>query len=443
MRLKTLYDRARRRYLEGPDWVELPPFMNYKYRSRTMLALFWVYGYYVRWFTVHGRMLITVLLISLMYNLFSIDNPVRLLTFSMLAIFLMDFILGYIFKPRIRISRRLPERVRAGSATRLSYHVENKRKMPAWNVAIDSNLGRQGLKYVKEEASVDCLPGKKSSDMHSYIYAERRGRYELPAPIIDSAFPFCILKWSCRGNDSQQLIVYPSYSNLLSLDLPMGKKYQRNGPKMISKVGESMDFLGCREFRTGDDPRHIHWPSSARAGDLVVREFQEDRLSRIALIVDTFIPHEKKLRNFIGIKSVYPEFEATISLTAALADFLSNGDFIIDIFAAGPEVYYFQGGRSLAHFDNILDILACLEPNRKEPIKRLSPTVMEEVSGIGSAVLILMGWDDERESLVKELENSGVAVKIVIVTGKKDFKIERPAEILDPGDIFKGKVRKL
>jgi uncharacterized protein (DUF58 family) len=417
--------------------------MKYKYRSRTLLSLFWIYGYYVRWFTVHGRMLITVLLLSLFYNLFSIDNPVRLLTFSMLAIFLIDFSLGFIFKPKIQISRKLPERVRAGSATRLSYDVTNKRRLPAWNVAIDSNLGRQGLKYVKEEASVDCLPGKAEVNMHSYIYAERRGRYELPVPIIDSAFPFCILKWSCRGNDSQQLIVYPSYKKLISLDLPIGKRYQPNGPTMISKVGESMDFLGCREFRTGDDPRHIHWPSSARTGELVVREFQEDRLSRIALIVDTFIPHEKKLRNFIGIKTVSHEFEATISLTAALADFLSNGDYIIDIFAAGPDVYHFQGGRSLAYFDNILDILACLEPNRKEPIKRLSPTVMEEVSGIGSTVLVMMGWDKERENLAKELQNSGVATKIIIVTKNKNFKIDRNAEILDPEDVFKGKIRKL
>jgi hypothetical protein len=68
---------------------------------------------------------------------------------------------------------------------------------------------------------------------------------------------------------------------------------------------------------------------------------------------------------------------------------------------------------------------------------------MEEVSGIGSTVLVMMGWDKERENLAKELQNSGVATKIIIVTKNKNFKIDRNAEILDPEDVFKGKIRKL
>lgn len=47
-----------------------------------------------------------------------------------------------------------------------------------------------------------------------------------------------------------------------------------------------MDFYGCREYRTGDDPRKIHWVASAKHAQFVVKEFQEEKLSRAALVMD-------------------------------------------------------------------------------------------------------------------------------------------------------------
>jgi uncharacterized protein (DUF58 family) len=117
-----------------------------------------------------------------------------------------------------------------------------------------------------------------------------------------------------------------------------------------------MEFHACREFRVGDNPKHIHWPTTARKNEIIVREFQEEYLCRIALVVDTFVPKRKPsllMPVTFSSEPPPPEFEAALTLTAALAEHLACGDYIVDIFAAGPEIYHFKGGRSLAQLEQM------------------------------------------------------------------------------------------
>ena len=51
--------------------------------------------------------------------------------------------------------------------------------------------------------------------------------------------------------------------------------------------GSGPEYLGIREYRPGDSPRHVHWPSTARTGTVMVRELEEERTRRVALVVDT------------------------------------------------------------------------------------------------------------------------------------------------------------
>jgi uncharacterized protein (DUF58 family) len=196
----------------------------------------------------------------------------------------------------------------------------------------------------------------------------------------------------------------------------------------------------------GDNPKHIHWPTSARKGDLIVREFREEYLCRIALVVDTFVPGRKKslLSPVTWDQETPPdEFEAALSLTAALADHLARGDYIVDIFAAGPDIYHFKGGRSLAQLEQILDILSSMEPNRKEPLTKLESAVMEEIAGIGSAVLLLLKWDDARAALVENMRSYGVRLKIIVLSD--DPSIPNGADVAGyrPEDVLAGNIREL
>ena len=48
-----------------------------------------------------------------------------------------------------------------------------------------------------------------------------------------------------------------------------------------------MNFHALRPYAPGDDRRHVHWRSTARTGSLMVRQFEESRMSRVAVALDT------------------------------------------------------------------------------------------------------------------------------------------------------------
>ena len=84
-------------------------------------------------------------------------------------------------------------------------------------------------------------------------------------------------------------------------------------------------------------------------------------------MLDTFAPAAAHARRSER------SFEAAISVLASIADHYSRSDYVVDILAAGPEVYEVSTGRSLAYLDNILDVLACLEPCRRSLLRRHRP----------------------------------------------------------------------
>ena len=246
--------------------------------------------------------------------------------------------------------------------------------------------------------------------------------------------------WNSRKRRAQETIcIYPAFRKLRRLHLPTGRRSQRPGLSGISKNGESQELMGCREFREGDEVRHIDWPGSARRGKLTVKEFAEERLRRVALIVDTHVPPVRSY--FSGKSRPATDFEAALSLTAALADKLGEGDAIVDIFAAGPEVYHFTTGRHLSRFETLCDILAALNPSPRPVLQALAPEVFTEIRKLGAAVVILLRHDRRRRELLDALAAHGVQLKVIAV----DFPGETPGDWLriDSAAVLAGKVVEL
>jgi uncharacterized protein (DUF58 family) len=237
----------------------------------------------------------------------------------------------------------------------------------------------------------------------------RRGRTVLPGLGVAHTDPFGLTRskavWLPPG---QVVLTYPSYFTLEDVPLPAGRRYQAGGIPLASKVGESLEFVGTREYREGDPLRRIHWPSWARLGRPVVKEYQEEYFSRLALVLDTFLPRRARPRE-------RARFEAAISVLASLADHFSRSDQVVDIFAAGPDLYEVSTGRSLGSLDNVLDVLACLEPSTAPPFESIAPSLLERLEGLTTVVAVMLEWDEAREAFLQRVRGRGVDVKVLLV----------------------------
>ncbi len=94
---------------------------------------------------------------------------------------------------------------------------------------------------------------------------------------------------------------------------------------------------------------------------------------------------------------------------------MSRGEYLIDLFAAGPELYVFRAGRHTAHFENILEIVACVEACRRNPFETVAPALADELTNISTVIGVLLDWDASRRHLARTAVEMGCSVKLLIV----------------------------
>jgi uncharacterized protein (DUF58 family) len=129
------------------------------------------------------------------------------------------------------------------------------------------------------------------------------------------------------------------------------------------------EFHGLRPYRPGDSPRWVHWRTSARRGELMVREFEDLPSENLLLVFDpTLVLDEEDLspaERVADRRWLREQFEQAVSLVATIAwDWCRRrGNRLVFAFA-GKTTLVFDGPTSLAHGFTVLEFLSRCRPNR-------------------------------------------------------------------------------
>ena len=432
--------KAKKRFYDGPALFNYPGRRMSGYRSPNLLIGQWLHAFTVKHLTVSGRMLILITGPFFVVGLTTLLTPVYFLSFTLACLFIVDFVIGWLLRPRVAITRAFQESSDCHASVLINYTVRNIGRLPAWNLYIDSVPLPAFLRPVDAAIPyVDHLMPGEEVQLTREIVAKQRGSHLLPLPTADSAFPFGLWRWGSHGLPSHPLLVYPEYTRLSQIEMPNSDRVQRRGVSTGKYAGHSMAFSGCREYRHGDNPRHIHAPSWARLGQPIVKEFLEETMDRITLIVDVYMPplaQWYKLTRRINI-----QFEAAMSLTAAVADHLHEDNFTIDLLVPGYEDFRLQqSGRG--HLWNILEVLACLDEVTDARSPELSEDDIAELAEIGTVIIVLLDWDARRHALVQNMHAAGIQVKVIIARRRRTtLPIDVPfATVVSAKDIMAGHV---
>ncbi|PRA13451.1 DUF58 domain-containing protein [Arthrobacter sp. MYb211] len=93
--------------------------------------------------------------------------------------------------------------------------------------------------------------------------------------------PFGLLRRQVKWTDEYELFIHPKTTPLAGSTAGFIRDLEGMSTKDLSS--SDVSFHALRDYAPGDDRRHIHWKSSARTGELMVRQFEETRRSHLAV----------------------------------------------------------------------------------------------------------------------------------------------------------------
>jgi uncharacterized protein (DUF58 family) len=212
---------------------------------------------------------------------------------------------------------------------------------------------------------IDCLPVQGSVSWRRQVMLPRRGCYKWGAVQASSGYPFGLVGLRRRLTAEETVTVFPRLGWLHRgrflrhlRDLSVQPRQAQFRYKPRPHPAAQAEFHGLRSYRSGDSPRLIHWRTSARRGELMVREFEDEPSDNLLLVVDPVLPAET---DYCGV-SLREQFEEMISLTASICwEWCRRRDDRLVLATATAEPLVLDGRTGPIHARRILECLAVLE----------------------------------------------------------------------------------
>ena len=288
------------------------------------------------------------------------NNLLYLILSMLLAFLIISGILSEQTLRRVALRRDSPDRLFAGAAAAFTVWLANgKRHITSYALhlaEVNPAGGRPATRFFLRVAPRACEAWRYS------LTFPRRGRHRLPGVVLSTRFPFGLFSKIGRPLLRDFVVVYPAVRPLRRGEAPdrLG-----DGRRERDRRGRGAALRNLRQYRAGDDPRLIHWKTSARTGDLMLKELEEESRPRLRLILEDPAPGAPADR-----------IEADLSTAASLAVWAVRSGTAVELVNADGASGFGEGE---AHLDGILTRLALYAP---------PPTPRPVPAGIGEAPAI-------------------------------------------------------
>ena len=193
-----------------------------------------------------------------------------------------------------------------------------------------------------------------------------RGRFELGPVSVSLTEPFGLATVRRSMGNPLPIVVYPQ---VVPLPRHLSGVSARAGDDATNMSAESGSHaLSVREYRHGDDLRRVHWRSTARLGELMVRADEQAKAHRATVLLDNRFQSYRRARH----NDVAP-FEWAVSMTASICRDLKDKGYEVTLVTQDDR------GRPVAFEDRHLETLALLPLSRESlPLARLVAAVPQD-----------------------------------------------------------------
>lgn len=302
-----------------------------------------------------------------------------------------------------------------------------------------SNESRIGKLWV-ELSNDSNMPGARGSRLLTMVGRKqkrthlartrliRRGGFRLGPTRLVSGDPFGLFRVERTFPAEHSLVVFPMIYEISSFIAPPGLL---PGGQVIRR--KALDITphasGVREYVPGDPMKRIHWPTTARRGQLIVKEFEQDPQAEVWLFMDT--QHKVHAEKPYEIPDTYGDnwmlgqrleyelpastLEYAVSAAASLAHYYLRQRRAVGLVTASHQFRVIPAERSERQESKILETLAFIEAESDLSIAGLVAAQAGQLPQGSSAILVTPTAHPELLAAVDDLQRRDLRPVVVLL----------------------------
>jgi uncharacterized protein (DUF58 family) len=306
---------------------------------------------------------------------------------------------------RLSCSRSVsPRRVPAGAPVTMTLRITNMSRLRTGLLLAEDTLPFTLTGLTRPRFLLDRIESGGSRDYSYQTRSDRRGKYQLGPLQMLVADAFGLVEVGRSFATTSTLTVTP---RIIPLDVPaLSGNWPAEGDhgrRTIAASGE--DDVAPRTYQQGDSLHRVHWRSTARYGELMVRREEQHWRNSATLFLDT-------RRTSYGSTGPDSTFEFAVSAVASIGMHLSGDGFDARFVTDTGEIAA-QG----TFQDTLLDTLAVIVPSRAHGLR----TGIAALTGRGSdpaggQIIAVLGRmsDEEARQLAAARHGSAPALALFL-----------------------------
>jgi uncharacterized protein (DUF58 family) len=279
---------------------------------------------------------------------------------------------------------------------------------------------------------VNSLGRSATSRWQVRTLARRRGRFTLGPVTLTSGDPLGIFRFTREMPETASLVVTPPTFDLPGFSpptgyLPGGESVHRRTPYVTSSVS------GIRDYVPGDSINRIHWPSTARTGRLISKEFELDPLADVWIFLDMYedaqaeapwneadedvvLPWLTRRAEQIELPPSTVEYGVTIA--ASLAQHFLQSDREVGFLSYAETREVVQPDRGERQLTRLLEILAVIQPRGHLPIAEALANDGATLARHTTLIVITPSTDSRWITVLRGLRARGVHGVAILLAGR-------------------------
>jgi uncharacterized protein (DUF58 family) len=302
----------------------------------------------------------------------------------------------------VRVDRRT-DRGQVGQEAQEVIEVRNRGIFPKLWLEVDDPSDMPG--HVSKRVVI--IPPRRSRNWIVDTRLRRRGLYDWGPVTVHSTDPFGFFHRSRTFGEAQQILVYPQVVDIPHFQTPPASlpgegRFRRRTHYVTPNAS------GVREYAPGDAFNRIHWKTTARTGQMMVKTFELDPASDIWVVLDL----ERRVNWGAGEDST-EEYGVRVAASVARHYLVQNRS--VGFISFGKDLQVVEPERGTQQLTRILESLATANAVGDAPLINV---LMEEGNRFGRHTTLLVvtsATDDHWVTGLQSLSQRGVRIAAVLV----------------------------